>query len=121
MARELQNRVLELIEVTIGASLEREVSPSWLLRPGREEAAELWPTIGVIYGDLTGADLPDVMPLRERRSIDAVLVGETVAHESWKSMKCNTSHRRAHKPSPSTQQERQPPSTKTNGQRGVRW
>jgi hypothetical protein len=75
MARELQNRVLQLIELTVGAPLKREVSPPWLMRPGREEAADLWPTICGIYGDLTAADLPDVMPLRERRSIDAVLIG----------------------------------------------
>lgn len=53
--------------------LEREVCPGWLRRPGRMECGDLWPTLQGMYADLTGLVLPDEMPPRERRSIDAVL------------------------------------------------
>jgi hypothetical protein len=75
MARELQNRVLGLVELVTGTAMEREVSPSWLMRPGQEEAVELWSLVSAIFTDLTGTVLPDEMPLRERRSIDAMMIG----------------------------------------------
>lgn len=74
MAREVQNRVLDLIDEALGTSMAREVCPPWLRRPGRAESGDSWPTLQVIFTDLTGDVLPDEMPLRERRSIDAVLV-----------------------------------------------
>lgn len=75
MPRQVQNRVLDLIETALDTSLTREVSPEWLKRPGPVECGDLWPTIQAIYADLTGRVLPDEMPPRERRSIDAVLIG----------------------------------------------
>lgn len=75
MARELQNRVLDLVEHSLSTSLKREVSPEWLKRPGPVECGPLWSTVQAIYIDLTDAILPDEMPPRERRSIDAVLTG----------------------------------------------
>ena len=73
MARELQNQVLALVEHVLGARLEREVAPAWLMRPGERECGDAWPTIQEIYSDLTGGgNLPSTMPPRERRSIDAV-------------------------------------------------
>lgn len=73
MARELQNRVLDLIEEVTRSDVRREVAPAWLMRPGVSECGSAWPLVCAIYRDLTGgAELPDVMPLRERRSIDAV-------------------------------------------------
>ncbi|WP_090969580.1 hypothetical protein [Nocardioides exalbidus] len=77
MARELQNRVVDLIEEVTGTTLEREVAPTWLMRPGAAECGAVWPVIRAIYSDLTdGAVLPDVMPARERRSIDGVLTAD---------------------------------------------
>jgi hypothetical protein len=75
MAHELQNRVLDLISIATGATLEREVAPDWLVRPGRTEIAAQWPTLSEIFMGLTGSELPETMPQRERRRIDAVLVG----------------------------------------------
>lgn len=75
MAKQLQNRVLALIEQTLATALTREVSPAWLNRPGRLECGATWDTVQSLYTDLTGQVLPDVMPPRERRSIDAVLTG----------------------------------------------
>lgn len=73
MAREVQNRVLDLIDEVLDTSMVREVCPSWLRRPGRAESRDLWPTLQAIFTDLTGDVLPDEMPPRERRSIDGVL------------------------------------------------
>lgn len=73
MAREVQNRVLDLIDEALATSMDREVCPPWLRRPGRAECGDLWPTLESIYTDLTGDVLPEEMPPRERRSIDAVL------------------------------------------------
>lgn len=75
MPRQVQNRVLDLVESALDASLVREVSPQWLNRPGRSECADRWLDIQAIYTNLTGSVLPDEMPSRERRSIDAVLTG----------------------------------------------
>ena len=75
MARELQNRVLDLVQQATGITLQREVAPPWLMRPGRIETKQLWSTVSSIFNHLTNTDLPDVMPVRERRSIDAVLLG----------------------------------------------
>jgi hypothetical protein len=75
LARELQDQVLQLIELVTGDPMKREVSPPWLMRPGRLELGEQWLVVSAIYRDLTGATLPDEMPVRERRSIDAVMIG----------------------------------------------
>jgi hypothetical protein len=73
MPRQLQNRVLDLIEECLGAPLERESCPDWLRRPGREELGDLWGGISACYSALTTPELPDQMPIRERRSLDAVM------------------------------------------------
>jgi hypothetical protein len=75
VARELQNRVLDLAENVLGQSLERETCPDWLVRPGKEECGSLWPTIQSVYNDLTGKELPDGMRKVESRELDAVVVG----------------------------------------------
>lgn len=71
----MQDRVLDLVEQSLETTVVRETCPGWLLRPGRSECRDVWSTIQVVYQDLTGRELPEVMPSRERRSIDAVLVG----------------------------------------------
>jgi hypothetical protein len=75
VARELQNRVLALAEEVLGQSLEREICPDWLVRPGKDECGSLWPTIQSVYNELTGGELPDVMRKVESRKLDAVVVG----------------------------------------------
>lgn len=81
MARELQDRVLALVEDALDVEMGREVRVPWLARPGRAECGHLWGTIQGIYGALTdGGVLPEEMPLRERRSLDAVLVDAQGRH-----------------------------------------
>lgn len=46
--------------------------PAWLIRPGRAECGRRWPLVRSIYSALTGAELPDEMPPRERRQLDAI-------------------------------------------------
>lgn len=59
----------EILGVGVGET------PDWLMRPGRIECGDRWPLIVAIYRDLTGRELPEVAPRRERRKVDAVLVG----------------------------------------------
>lgn len=61
LAREIQNRVLDLIEET-GARLRRETCPDWLRRPGGAECGSAWDLVCEVYADLTGMALPAVMP-----------------------------------------------------------
>ncbi|MGA2514711.1 MAG: hypothetical protein ABSG37_14020 [Candidatus Limnocylindrales bacterium] len=70
----LEQRVLQVLTAATGAQIEAQTAPDWLIRPGRTECGELWPTIRAIYAALThDQDLPDVMPTRERRRVDGVL------------------------------------------------
>ena len=45
----------------------------WLQRPGPPECGRRWPLVRRHDGELTDMDLPDVMPPRERRTVDCVL------------------------------------------------
>jgi len=72
MAREFEFLVVELVQRISGATLGE--TPWWLHRPGKSECRNAWTLVKTIYKDLAGKDLPDEMPPRERRSIDAVLV-----------------------------------------------
>lgn len=71
MPRELERAVTELVVRILGAQI--IPTPSWLIRPGREECGQMWPLIQAIYRDLTKLELPDVMRSVERREVDAVL------------------------------------------------
>lgn len=73
LAKEEQNRVLDLIEQVTGSTLQRESCPSWLLRPGRVECGQDWESVRGSYRALTGLLLPDEMPRREWRSLDVVI------------------------------------------------
>lgn len=73
MAREVQNRVLDLVEEALALPMTREDCPGWLRRPGRSEFDDLWNTVCSVYRELTSLELPEVMPARERRSLDAVI------------------------------------------------
>jgi hypothetical protein len=61
------------MEQALGQDLPREQCPDWLTRPGLRECGSVWSTVQQIYSTLTGGTLPEEMPPRERRSIDAVL------------------------------------------------
>jgi hypothetical protein len=77
MARELERAVVELVVDVLGCTL--GTTPEWLLRPGRIECRTQWDMACAIYRDLTGHELPDEMPRRESRCVDAVLVSPTGA------------------------------------------
>ena len=55
------------------ATLQEETAPAWLIRPGRDHCGQRWPLVRTVYADLTGLSLPELMPPRERRRLDAVL------------------------------------------------
>jgi hypothetical protein len=48
-------------------------TPDWLQRPGAAEAGRRWRVLQRIYYELTAMELPEVMPPRERRTVDCVL------------------------------------------------
>ena len=50
-------------------------TPAWLKRPSRIECRSQWPLVQDIYRALTGRELPDTMPPRERRTVDGVFRG----------------------------------------------
>ena len=71
MPRGLERAVVELVRAVYGG---REVStPDWLKRPGRGEAGRRWRLVQDLYRELTEMELADVMPARERRTVDCVL------------------------------------------------
>lgn len=71
---ELQRKTTELLsEVMAIWTVRTESAPNWLARPGRAECGHRWHQVIDLYRDLTGLDLPDVMPVRERRRVDAVI------------------------------------------------
>jgi len=72
MPREVERRVVELVAAIYGG--EPAPVPEWLMRPGRAECKRKWPLVRRLYSDLTGLELPEVMPSRERRQLDAILV-----------------------------------------------
>jgi hypothetical protein len=71
MALELQKAVLHIVQrVTGGVFVE---TPQFLNRPGKRECGNLWGIVSEIYSELTQLILPETMPLRNRRTVDAVL------------------------------------------------
>lgn len=79
MALEFQHEVVESAVSITGARLVG--SPPWLNRPGRSECGSRWDLVVDIYGQLTGQPLPEVMPPRERRTVDAVLEYDDGSHQ----------------------------------------
>ena len=81
MSRELQYRVLEVLEKALGRRVYPGPTPDWLLRPGRLDCGPRWRLIRAIYRDLSdGMDLPDVMPVREWREVDGIVGGRGAPH-----------------------------------------
>ncbi len=74
MRGKLQNHVVSLVESILTAK--RVKTPAWLMRPGMVQCGELWPHVLETYRTLMGTVLPDLMPERERREVDAVLIVE---------------------------------------------
>ncbi len=71
MARELEHVATELVRKIYGGP--ELATPDWLQRPGRAEAGRRWRVLQRIYHELTAMELPEVMPPRERRTVDCVL------------------------------------------------
>jgi hypothetical protein len=71
MAGELQAAVVPLVARILSAELVG--TPPWLLRPGPIECGGQWQTVCSVYSELTALDLPEAMPPRETRRVDAVL------------------------------------------------
>lgn len=66
MAREIEKATTKALTDICGPELK---TPDWLMRPGRLECGDQWPLIQEIYRTLTGCQLPDLMPRRERSAI----------------------------------------------------
>jgi len=71
MAGELQAAVVPLVARILRASIVE--TPQWLLRPAAPDCGTSWETVCRIYSDITGLTLPEAMPRRETRRVDAVL------------------------------------------------
>jgi hypothetical protein len=72
MAPALQTRVVLIVQNILRA--ESADTPSWLIRPGRVECRSEWDRVSRVYTKLTALTLPDVMPPKESREVDAVLL-----------------------------------------------
>jgi hypothetical protein len=71
MPREMEQAVIGLVaDVYRGRE---QPTPAWLQRPGRPECGRRWSLVYDLYAELTGLELPDTMPPRDRRAIDCVL------------------------------------------------
>jgi hypothetical protein len=72
MARGEPQRTVTALVVRL---LDAEIvgTPDWLIRPAATECGGHWPLACSIYKALTGLELPEAMPPRERRTVDAVL------------------------------------------------
>ncbi len=71
MPRELELAVIELVHSVNGGT--EPPTPGWLQRPGQAECGRRWPLVCKLYAELTDMTLPEVMPPRERRTVDCVL------------------------------------------------
>jgi hypothetical protein len=71
MAGELQAATVPLVARILGAHIIG--TRDWLHRPAAAECGSSWETACRIYAELTGLTLPEAMPPRERRRVDAVL------------------------------------------------
>lgn len=72
MPRETERRVVALLDSLGLGRRSAMAAPDWLMRPGRRECGDRWPLMSHIYAELTGGALPETMPSRERRSVDAI-------------------------------------------------
>lgn len=74
MPRELQLVTVAAVQETLPeATITAEVAHAWLVRPGKVECKGRWSVLCAIYEQLTGLELPEVMPRRESRRADALI------------------------------------------------
>ncbi len=71
MARILEQATVRELQKALGC--EFGSTPAWLLRPGLAECGVRWSLVCDIYLALTGLQLPEKMPPRETRRVDAVI------------------------------------------------
>lgn len=71
MPRELEERVTGLVKDLLGG--EELATPAWLQSPNAKDCGRRWRLVQRIYESLTGLELPDEMPPRERRNVDLVI------------------------------------------------
>jgi hypothetical protein len=71
----LQHEAVSLLSDVLphGSPVAEEAAPTWLVRPGRAECLDVWPLVQDVYRSLTDHALPEQMPERERRRLDAVI------------------------------------------------
>ncbi|MCL9794750.1 hypothetical protein [Frankia sp. AgKG'84/4] len=67
-----QARVTTALEKVLDAEIDVEACPPWLLRPSRAECAAAWASLAAIFRALTGRELPEAAPPRERRRLDII-------------------------------------------------
>ncbi|MDB5973976.1 MAG: hypothetical protein JWR07_736 [Nevskia sp.] len=67
----IQKAVLDLVLKVTGGSIET-ARPDWLMQPGKAVSAKRWPLLRAMYHDLTGQDLPDVLPANNWRGLDGL-------------------------------------------------
>ncbi len=93
MARDLQNRVLAVLEQATNRRVYPGPTPAWLQRPGRAECGLRWRVIRRIYRSLSdGLILPAEMPLGESRTATASSAAVAVRSSSSKSTRDSTSN-----------------------------
>ncbi len=68
---EPQGTVTTLVARILKAEFDQ--TPTWLMRPSENDCGQHWSLVCSIYSGLTGLQLPEIMPPRERRQVDAVL------------------------------------------------
>jgi hypothetical protein len=69
MARVAERAAIAALRALCGPS---EATPAWLSRPDRASCKNRWALVERVYGELTGARLPQTPPPRERRAVDGV-------------------------------------------------
>jgi hypothetical protein len=73
MPLKIQRAVLDLVSQVFGGTIASEDKVPWLIRPGKIECGERWPLLCSIYRELTGSELPEVMPKNNWRRVDGIL------------------------------------------------
>lgn len=81
---EVQTKVFDLLSAVGNHAgfdvLLKPTTPVWLQRPGVRECGQQWPAVCEAYTALTWRTLPQQMPPRGRRQLDAVVVHADGSH-----------------------------------------
>jgi hypothetical protein len=73
LARDLELAAVAALREALPDAEIHDRTPAWLMRPGRRECGDRWKLVVWIYRGLTDLELPQTMPPRERRRVDAVI------------------------------------------------